>query len=103
MDTNISMKTDGAAENMAASGLQAFQDETRHMSNHVSGITVRMAEAGEGESRGTKSIRVRVDIRNGGRYLIEAEGEDWKGLIRSTAQRTKRGLERELTDRWVML
>jgi hypothetical protein len=100
MDTQIDISTDSReAAQAVASAREAFRAETRELSAHLAGVTVRLDDAPPAGQAG-KAVRVRVDFRGGGRFLCEARGGDWGGLVAEAAARAGQGARRYLAQRW---
>lgn len=102
MESVITVTPGKGAEDLAGKALEAFKSESQGLLPYLEGISVHLGEEAGAAGRQDKSIRVRVDFRRGGRYLVEAQGEDWARLIPEAARRASRGAERELHHRWEM-
>lgn len=100
MENKIRVKPGKGAEEVAGKALEAFRMESEGLLPYLEGIAVNLGEEARPEGGKSKSIRVRVNFRRGGRYIVEAQGEDWAGLIPETARKVSRGAARELHQRW---
>lgn len=100
MESKIKVKPEKGAEEAAGKALEAFRKESAGLLPYLEGISVNLGEEAGPAGRKRKSVRVRMDFRRGGRYLVEAQGEDWAGLIPEAAQKASKGAERELSHRW---
>lgn len=102
MTTRIELKPAPGAEGVADEALQTFRAATKELDPYLEGIQVRLEEIRIPGGRDRKSIRVRVDFRSGGRYLVETEGEDWTGAVSAAARQAARGASQALRRRWEM-
>ena len=103
METRYRVRDGGVA---SETGRQAADALAAALGLHqlaVSQLLVVLDDAAKGEAAGGKAATVRVDFLSGGRLIIEEgeEGrEDWSHLIPRLADRTAKGVQRELERRW---